>query len=100
MMAEEASVLFKRFESAGLVGVWIGGVWNGHFQESGKYLSEAEVCRKMPGVPQKERFFAKFQAPKFENSEPEKCNSIPRSHSIPPLDSLHGTLLLKAPTGC
>ena len=25
-----------------LVGVWIGGVWNGHFPESEKYFSEAE----------------------------------------------------------
>ena len=28
-----------------LVGVWIGGIWNGgngHFPESGKYFSEAE----------------------------------------------------------
>ena len=25
-------------------GVWIGGVWNGHFPESRKYLSDAGVC--------------------------------------------------------
>ena len=31
-----------------LVGVWIGGVWNGHFPESEKYFSEAEISRKMP----------------------------------------------------
>ena len=32
--------------------------------------------------------FAKFQAPKFENSEPEKMQFHTPSHSIPPLDSL------------
>ena len=30
-----------------LVGVWIGGVWNGHFSESEKYFSEAEISRKI-----------------------------------------------------
>ena len=29
-----------------LVGVWIGGVWNGHFPESEKYFSEAESSKK------------------------------------------------------
>ena len=32
--------------------------------------------------------FVKFQAPKFENSEPEKLQFHTPSHSIPPLDSL------------
>ena len=32
--------------------------------------------------------FPKFQAPKFENSEPEKMYFHTPSHSIPPLDSL------------
>ena len=27
-----------------LVGLWIGGVWNGHFPETEKYFSEAEFC--------------------------------------------------------
>ena len=39
-----------------LVGVWIGGVWNGRSPESEKYFSEAEICRKIPEIPQKERF--------------------------------------------
>ena len=39
-----------------LVGVWIGGVWNGHFPESQKDFSEAEISRKMPEILQKERF--------------------------------------------
>ena len=61
------------------MGVWIGGVWNGHFPESEEYFSEAEISRKMPEIPQKERLiFAKLQAPKFENSEPEK-NATPYS---------------------
>ena len=38
------------------VGVWLGGVWNGHFPESEKYFSEAEISRKMPEIPLKERF--------------------------------------------
>ena len=29
-----------------LMGVWIGGIWNGHFQESKKYFSESQLCRK------------------------------------------------------
>ena len=29
-----------------LIGVWIGGVWDGHFPESEKYFSEAEIPRK------------------------------------------------------
>ena len=44
-----------------LVGVWIGGVWNGHFPESEKYFSEAEISRKMPEIPQKERFSPNFR---------------------------------------
>ena len=72
-----------------LVGVWIGGVWNGHFPESEKYFSEAEISRKFPEIAQRERFyFSKFQAPEFENSEPEKLQFHTPSHSIPPLDSL------------
>ena len=39
-----------------LVGVWIGGISNGHFPESGKYFSGAEICRKIPEIPKKERF--------------------------------------------
>ena len=68
-----------------LVGVWIGGVWSGHFSESEKYFSEAEVSRKIPEIPQKERIFAKFQAPNFENSEPEpmQCPTIPPATPYP-----------------
>ena len=33
------------------VGVWIGGVWNGHFPEFAIYLSEAEMCRKITEIP-------------------------------------------------
>ena len=45
------------------MGVWIGGVWNGHFPESGKYFSEAEISRKMPEFPRKERFSPNFRIP-------------------------------------
>ena len=38
-----------------LVGVWIGGVWNGHFPES-KIFSEAEFFRKIPEILQRVRF--------------------------------------------
>ena len=76
-----------------LVGVWIGGVWNRHFPESKKYFSEAEICRKINLQENRQNsaeraIFAKFQAPKFENSEPEKMQFHTPSHSIPPLDSL------------
>ena len=61
------------------VGVWIGGVWNGQFPESENIFQRPNF----PGESLKFRRksdFAKFQAPKFENSEPEKTtsrNSIP-----------------------
>ena len=73
-----------------LVGVWIGGVWNGHFPESEKYFLEAEFSRKIPEIPQKERFFqiSGSEIFEFENSEPEKLQFHTPSHSIPPLDSL------------
>ena len=71
-----------------LVGVWIGGAWNGHFPESETYFSEAKISSKILEFPQKERFSPKSQAPKFENSEPEKMQFHTSSHSIPPLDSL------------
>ena len=35
--------------------VWIGSVWNGHFPECQKLFSEAEICREMPEIPQKEQ---------------------------------------------
>ena len=49
------------------MGVWIGGVWNdNYFPEAEKYLSEAEISRKMPGISAERAIFAKFfQAPKF-----------------------------------
>ena len=66
------TVVFEYDRVLRVVGVWIGGVWNGYFPESEKYFSEAEISREIPEIPQKEAIFAKFQAPKFENSEPEK----------------------------
>ena len=56
-------------------GVWIGGVWNGHFPQSEKQVSQAEICPKTSEILQKERF-----SHNISGSDP--------SHSIPPLDSL------------
>ena len=79
-----------------LIGVWIGGIWNGHFPESEKYLSGPEFSRKIPEMPQK-AIFAKFQAPKFENSEPEKSQFHTPSRSIPLLSwsQYHALLVAK-----
>ena len=52
----QRDLLFILLIGRHLVGVWIGGVWNGHFPESEKYFSEAEFSRKIPEIPQKERF--------------------------------------------
>ena len=59
------------------------------FSRIRNYFSEAEICRKIPAIPQKERFLTKFQAPNFEISEPEKMQFHTPNHSIPPLDSLY-----------
>ena len=45
-----------------------GGAWNCHFPESGKYFQGPKFAGRNPEILQKERL-AKFQAPKFENSE-------------------------------
>ena len=66
-----------------LVGVWIGGVWNGHFPESEKYFSEAEICRKIPEIPQKERFLPNFRLRNLKFQSPKKCNSIPPAIPYP-----------------
>ena len=58
------------------------------FSRVRKIFSEAEISRKMPENSAERTIFAKFQAPKFENSEPEKMQFHTPSHSIPPLDSL------------
>ena len=66
-----------------LVGVWIGGVWNGHFPESEKYFSEAEISRKIPEIPQKERFSPNFRLRSLKIQSPKKCNSIPPAIPYP-----------------
>ena len=71
-----------------LVGVRIGGIWNGHFPESEKYFSEAEISRKMPEIPQKERFLPNFRLRNLKIQSPKKMQFHTPSHSIPPLDSL------------
>ena len=66
-----------------LVGVWIGGVWNGHFPESEKYFSEAEISRKILEFPQKERFLPNFRLRNLKIQSPKKCNSIPPAIPYP-----------------
>ena len=66
-----------------LVGVWIGGVWNGHFPESEKYFSEAEFSRKIPEIPQKERFLPNFRLRNLKIQSPKNCNSIPPAIPYP-----------------
>ena len=51
-------------------------------------FSEAEISRKILETSAERLIFAKFQAPKFEYSEPEKMQFHTPSHSIHPLDSL------------
>ena len=65
------------------MGVWIGGVWNGHFPESEKYVSEPEICRKIPEIPQKERFLPDFRLRNLKIQSPKKCNSIPPAIPYP-----------------
>ena len=77
-------VLFGRH----LVGVWIGGVWNGHFPESERYFSEAEISSKIPEIRQKERFSPNFRLRNLKIQSPKKMQFHTPSHSIPPLDSL------------
>ena len=78
-------VLKTQFIGRHLVGVWIGGVWNGHlnFPESEKYFSEAEISRKMPEIPQKERFSPNFRLRSLKIQSPKKCNSIPPAIPYP-----------------
>ena len=66
-----------------LVVVWIGGVWNGHFPESEKYFSEAEISRKIPELPQKERFSPNFRLRNLKIQSPQKRNSIPPAIPYP-----------------
>ena len=66
-----------------LVGVWIGGVWNGRFPESEKYFSEAEFSSKILEIPQKERVFPNFRLRNLKFQSPKKCNSIPPAIPYP-----------------
>ena len=94
-IASEVSIFNKnpgspctnRFLGRHLVGVWIGGVWNGHFPESEKFFFRDGNFQENALNSAERAIFAKFQAPKFENSEPEKMQFHTPSHSIPPLDS-------------
>ena len=58
------------------------------FQSPKNIFQRPKFLGKSLKFRRKSDFFAKFQAPKFENSEPEKMQFHTPSHSIPPLDSL------------
>ena len=62
---------------------WWRGVWNCHFPESEKYLSEAEFSRKMPQISQKERFSPNFRLRNLKIQRPIKRNSIPQPFHTP-----------------
>ena len=88
--ADQRSIAFQKLPSIGvwnggrhLVGVWIGGVRNCHFPESEKYFSEAEISRKIPKIPQKERFPSNFRLRNLKIQSPKKCNSIPPAIPYP-----------------
>ena len=56
--------------------------------QSPKIFFRERNFQENPGISAERTIFAKFQAPKFENSEPEKMQFHTPSHSIPTLDSL------------
>ena len=64
-------------------GEWIGGDWNDHFPESEKYFSEAEIFRKIPGIPQKERFSPNFRLRNLKIQSLRKRNSLPPAIPYP-----------------
>ena len=81
----------------GWAGTWwgygcCGGVRNGHFLESEKYIFRGRNLQENPQISAETATTAKFQAPKFENSEPEKCNSIPQP--------FHTSTRIPSPGGC
>ena len=58
------------------------------FSRVRKIFFRGRNFRENPWNSAERAIFSKFQAPKFENSEPEKMQFHTPSHSIPPLDSL------------
>ena len=64
-----------------------GSAWKGHFPESEKCFSDAEIFRKIPKIHAERAVLAKFQTPKFEISVSAKMQALTLSHSIPPPDS-------------
>ena len=58
------------------------------FSRVRKIFFRGRIFQENPWNSAERAIFAKFQAPKFENSEPEKLQFHTPSHSIPPLDSL------------
>ena len=69
-----------------LLGVWIGGIWNGHCPEPAKN-SEAELSKKIPEITQSD--FRRISGSEVSGkSEPQKMQVHTPSRSISPLDSL------------
>ena len=60
----------------------MGGVWNDHFPES-KIFFQRPNFQENPWNSAERAIFGKFQAPKFENSEPEKMQFIPQPFRTP-----------------
>ena len=68
------------------------------FSRVRKIFFRGRNFQQNPGISAERAIFAKFQAPKFENSEPEKTQFYTPNHSIPPLDSLLLKPLLRKPS--
>ena len=58
------------------------------FSRARKIFIRGRIFQEDPWNSEERAIFAKVQAPKFENSEPEKLQFHTPSHSTPPLDSL------------
>ena len=70
-----------------LVGIWIGGVWNGHFPVPKSIFQRPKLTGTSPKFRRKGDF-GQISGSEIENSEPEKMQFHTPRHSIPPLDSL------------
>ena len=86
------------------VGVWIGGVWNGHFPESKKLFIRGWNFQENSWNSPEGAIFAKFQAMKFKIQSPKKCKSIAQPfHAptrFPPKNSERATGAEKASCSC
>ena len=65
------------------------------FQSPKIIFQSTEICRKKPWNSADRAIFARFQAPKFENSEPAKCSSILPAIPYPPPCQISGSEIWK-----